>query len=137
MHFRAVPTMRVLEVAMRAHESIRKRYDAICLLMFVEPECGIPSAEVREAGGELTRKVSPHVSSQATVLLGEGFWAAAVRGFLTTATALSSQGYPRRVFANAGEAIRWQHAYRRSSIPGGTILHEIETLRGLIATAAQ
>ncbi len=137
MHCHGVATMRALEMSMRGHESIRKRYDGVCLLLFVEAECVLPSPEVREAGAELTRKVAPHMRCQATVLLGEGFWAAAVRGFLTTATALTAQAYPRRVFSTAGEAIRWQHGYRRSAIPGGMILHELESLRGMIATAAQ
>lgn len=137
MHFRSVATLKALDAALRGHELIRKRYDGVCLLLFAEPECVIPSAEVREAGAEMTRKVAPYVTCQATVLLGEGFWAAAVRGFLTTASALTLNGYPRRVFSAAGEAIRWQQTYRRSAIPGGTILHEIELLRGSIAVAAQ
>ncbi len=137
MHFRSVATPRTLEAALRANEAIRRRYDGVCLLLFAEPECVLPSAEVREAGAEMTRKVAPFLRCQATVLLGEGFWAAALRGFLTTTSALTLHGYPRRVFSGAGEAIRWQQTYRQSAIPGGTILHEIETLRGSIANAAQ
>jgi hypothetical protein len=57
------------------------------------------------------------MSSIAVVLDGEGFWASAARGFLTTVLFLQRSKAPTQLFRTLDEALAWQEEILGSSAP--------------------
>jgi hypothetical protein len=66
----------------------------------------IPTPEARDLAARYNER--SRMSSIAVVLDGEGFWASAARGFLTTVLFLQRSKAPTQLFRTLDEALYWQ-----------------------------
>ena len=101
-------TMPDLLAAHREHLAlIGQGNPSTCVLTVAQYNSPIPNAEVREASGRLMRELTPHLLAGATVIEGGGFWASAVRSFLTAVYFVAKQPCPTKAFARIDEAAQW------------------------------
>jgi hypothetical protein len=56
---------------------------------------------------EVTRKTGPKTLGHAVIVLGDGFWASAFRGVLTTMNSLNNTTYPKTVVRHEEEGVDW------------------------------
>ena len=66
-----------------------------------------PDAATREALITESRKAVPHVTTVAVALGGEGFWASAMRSFITGIHVLLPGRVPLKLFSGLEELARW------------------------------
>jgi hypothetical protein len=103
-----VVTLDALEATLRAHEeALYAEPRGVCSIMVADPTSRLPPEEVREASATVTRKTKATVRASATIMLGEGFWASAVRGYLATLQLMSPSGYPKKIFRYEDEGVDW------------------------------
>jgi hypothetical protein len=101
-------TMPDLLAAHREHlDLIASGKNNTCVLTIAQANAPIPSGDVREASGRLMRELTPHLLAGATVIEGGGFWASAVRSFLTAVYFVAKQPCPTKAFARIDEAAQW------------------------------
>jgi len=72
-----------------------------------EMNTAIPGTEVRDLSSRFMRDLSPHVRACATVIRGGGFWASAVRSFLSAVYFVAKQPCPTRAVATIEEGALW------------------------------
>jgi hypothetical protein len=68
---------------------------------------GLPSAEVRAALAEASREAVTHLAAVAVVLGGTGFWASALRGFITGLHVLVRGPFEVRLFGSIEDVAQW------------------------------
>lgn len=98
------------EPASRQHALIEREFKAgrtVGLMVVIEEGVPPPSDEVRKILAVSMERFAPLYVGQALVVSGEGFRAAAVRGWITTMSVLSRSKIPARAFATDAEAIAW------------------------------
>jgi hypothetical protein len=78
-----------------------------CSIVAVDPTTTFPSEETRRTAIDLTRKTANQTLADALVILGDGFWASAMRGVMTTIWSLNSSNHPRKVVRQEAEAVDW------------------------------
>ena len=76
-----------------------------------------PDARARTALVRMLRALDGTVGCSALVHETEGFRAALIRSIVTGLAALSSPGYPHRVFTTVGEAAAWMGNHQQALIP--------------------
>ena len=78
-------------------------------IVAVDPTATFPSEATRRAAVEVTRKTRPQTLGHVVIVLGDGFWASAIRGVLMTLTALSptDTAHPRKVVRREEEGVDW------------------------------
>jgi hypothetical protein len=76
-------------------------------IVVVDPATTFPSEETRRVALEVTRKTNALTLVHALVVLGDGFWASAMRGVMTTIWSLSAAHHPRKVVRNEEEGVDW------------------------------
>ncbi len=97
-----------IHAAVRCQEVIHNyRADGSVALIAVDPTLSMPSEASRRAMLEATRFAVPKTLSISLVVLGDGFWASAIRGVFTTLGFLSNAPYPRQVFREEQKAVDW------------------------------
>ena len=70
---------------MNAHRAaIAFRPQGVAAIVVVETTTPLPSEPTREASIKVTRQTKGEVASQVLIVLGDGFWASAIRGLMTT-----------------------------------------------------
>ena len=74
-------------------------------IIVIDPTSTFPSEATRRAALEATRKTSANTAAQLMVVLGDGFWASAIRGILMTIGSLSQTTYTRKVLRYEEEAV--------------------------------
>jgi hypothetical protein len=84
----------------------RRTGSKIGALDLVSSDVPLPDAALRSEAAKLAERSSERLAAGASVVLGEGFKASAVRSLLTAMTFLG-RGAPRRTFARPGPAIDW------------------------------
>ncbi len=67
----------------------------------------IPGADVRDLSSRFMRELSPNLRACATVIPGGGFWASAVRSFLSAVYFVAKQPCPTRAVATVEEGALW------------------------------
>ncbi|MET0592278.1 MAG: hypothetical protein ABW133_06240, partial [Polyangiaceae bacterium] len=93
---------------MNAHRAaIAFRPQGVAAIVVVEPTTPLPSEPTREASVKVTRQTKGEIASQALIVLGDGFWASAIRGLMTTFAAFGSSNFPRTVTRTEMEGVRW------------------------------
>jgi hypothetical protein len=92
----------------QAHlDLIASGHRSTAVLAIARANVPIPDADVRDASSRLMRELSPHLLAGATVIDGGGFWASAVRSFLTAVYFVARQPCPTKAFASVPEAADW------------------------------
>ena len=76
-------------------------------IVAVDPTASFPSDAMRRAAVEITKKTAPHTLGHVVIVLGDGFWASAFRGALTTMNSLNRTTYPKKVVRNEDEGVEW------------------------------
>ena len=76
-------------------------------IVAVDPTATFPSEATRRAAVEVTRKTRPQTLGHVVIVLGDGFWASAFRGVLTTMTSLNQSTYPKTVVRYEEEGVDW------------------------------
>ncbi|MET0595508.1 MAG: hypothetical protein ABW133_22605, partial [Polyangiaceae bacterium] len=90
------------------HEAILADYpQGSAAIVVVDPSTAFPSEEARRVMLEATRKTSATTLAHTLVVLGDGFWASAVRGIMTTIGSLTNSSHPRKVVRHEEEGVDW------------------------------
>lgn len=122
-----------------AHELVRATENVIARIgtqrfstvHLMDRRMRIPESDVRDVVVQLTRDSAPHVACVAVILNGTGFWASAIRSFLTGLRVLAPRSFDIHVHTSVAEVIDWlpaEHAQRT----GVTI--DAATLQTLLQT---
>jgi hypothetical protein len=76
-------------------------------IVAVDPTTSFPSEEMRRAALEVTRQTNAQTRCHVLIVLGDGFWASAVRGIMMTISSLTAATHPRRVVRYEEEGVDW------------------------------
>ena len=79
----------------------------VASLVVIDPTTQFPSEEARTACIEMIKRTQGRVASSVTVVCGDGFWASALRGVLTTFNLLPGTGHPTKTCRLPEEAVDW------------------------------
>jgi hypothetical protein len=91
-----------------AHKAaLALRPAGVASIVAVSPSVTFPSEATRRAAAEVSRATTGEVASHVLILLGDGFWASAIRGVMTTLTSLSSSTHPKNVVGSEEAGVRW------------------------------
>jgi len=78
-----------------------------CSIVAVDSTTTFPSEETRRTAVGITRKTGNQTLAETLVILGDGFWASAMRGVMTTIWSLTSSTHPRKVLRQEADAVDW------------------------------
>jgi hypothetical protein len=79
------------------------RPEGVSSLVVVDPTSTFPSEATRHAALQAARDTRSVAAGLSIVILGDGFWASAIRGVVTTLTSISSASVTRRKVARYEE----------------------------------
>jgi hypothetical protein len=97
-----------IRAAERCHQVIQNyRAEGSVSVIAIHTTTSLPSDETRRAMLEAMRLAIPKTLSISIVVLGDGFWASAIRGVFTTLGLFTHAPYPRQVFCDEEEAVDW------------------------------
>jgi len=97
-----------IRATLKCHEVLQTyRPEGSVSIIAVDPNSGFPSEETRRAALEVTRFTNSTTLSVSIIILGDGFWASAIRGVLTTLGFLGQPTHPRKVFRYEEEGVDW------------------------------
>lgn len=66
-----------------------------------------PDAKTRDILVAESRRAAPHLATVAIVVGGEGFWASAIRGFITSVHMLVPGRFQLRLFGGVNDLVEW------------------------------
>lgn len=122
------PSANPMRAIHEAHLELLASHAEVAHLVAIHGMPKLPTPEARDIAGELNER--SQMSSVAIVLDGEGFWASAARGFLTTVLFFqrAQSRAPTQLFKTLEEALSWQRQTLGAAAPdsGGAkkaILH--------------
>jgi hypothetical protein len=91
-----------------AHEAIIGfRPQGSASIVVVDPTCAFPSEEARRVALEAMRTTGHQTLAHVLVVMGDGFWASAVRGVMMTFSSLTKATHPRKVVRYEEEGVDW------------------------------
>ena len=97
-----------IKATLRGHEAIvAYRPEGGGSIVAIDPAATFPSDATRRAALEVTRKTDPKTVAHALIVLGDGFWASAMRGVMTTIWSLNAANHPRKVVRREEEGVDW------------------------------
>ena len=97
-----------VQATLKGHEAIiAVRPEGGGSIVAVDPTTSFPSEETRRAALEITRQTNAQTRCHVLVVLGDGFWASAVRGIMMTISSLTAATHPRRVVRYEEEGVDW------------------------------
>jgi hypothetical protein len=78
-------------------------------IVAIDPTSTFPSEATRRAAIQVSRDTNHQALGLAIIILGDGFWASAIRGVFTTLASLSptSSAHPRKVVRYEEEGVDW------------------------------
>jgi hypothetical protein len=98
-----------------SHLALLQEHERVGHLVLIHGMPKLPTPEARELAADYNRR--SNMSSVAIVLDGEGFWASAARGFLTTVLFFQRSKAPTDLFRALDDALRWQDEVLGESAP--------------------
>ena len=97
-----------IKATLKCAEILRAfRPEGSASIVAIDPTSGFPSEEARRAAVNVSRETSSQTLALAIVILGDGFWASAIRGVVTTLNSLTKSSNPRKVMRYEKEAVEW------------------------------
>jgi len=97
-----------IRAGLKCHEVLQTyRSDGSVSVVTVDPTASIPSDETRRTMYEVTRFTNPKTLAVSVIILGDGFWASAIRGVFTTLGFLIQPTHPRKVFRYEEDGVDW------------------------------
>ncbi len=98
-----------VDVVTRSATELRKfamtRKSGVGMITIIKQKASFPSQKARRVLTDSIAKVN--VLASATIMEGQGFRAAAVRGAVTGISMVISPAYPTKIFSRPGEACAW------------------------------
>ena len=89
------------------HAIIGVRPEGSGSIVAIDPTTSFPTEETRRVALEVTRQANAQTRCHVLVVLGDGFWASAVRGIMMTISSLTAVTHPRRVVRYEEEGVDW------------------------------
>lgn len=86
---------------------VAERTTKLSDIHLVPHKLGLPSAETRDALLEASRGGAEHLAAVGVWLAGAGFWASAVRGFVTSLNVLLRGPFELRMFGEQKDLAEW------------------------------
>jgi hypothetical protein len=86
-------------------------------IVAVDPTATFPSEATRRTALEITRTTGSKTLAHALIVHGDGFWASAMRGVMTTIWSLNFANRPRKVVRDDGEGVDWVVETVGESVP--------------------
>ena len=83
------------------------RPSGLVSIVAVDPTTTLPSEATRRASIDAADKTRHQTLGQVIIFLGDGFWASAFRGVLTTMNSASQTSYPKTVVRYEEEGVDW------------------------------
>ncbi len=111
---------RVLAATARAHQAVN-------ILSVVGASCRLPDAAVRDQLTRDVKTVQGHIGVVATVIEGDGFGAAALRGAVTGMTLMLRPSYPTKVFSSVQDSADF--IVKGAAVRGSEIVFAVAKLR--------
>ena len=97
-----------IRATLKCHDVLKAyRPEGSVSIVVIDPSSGFPSEETRRVALEVTRFTNPQTVAVAVIVLGDGFWASAIRGVLTTLGFLGKPTHPRKIFRYEEEGVDW------------------------------
>lgn len=84
-----------------------KTYGKISFVQVIPDNVPLPTPEARTALLKQTERGMPFLACLASILSGEGFWASAMRSYITNVQWVRQRPFQPRICANAHEAAAW------------------------------
>ncbi len=110
-------TVEDVRATLVAHDACRAyRPNRLGSITVLDPSAKFPSDEIRKASVDAIERTKAHVAAAASVLPGEGFWASAMRGVLTTYELLTGSPHPRGTFKTHREAVDFVLAHTEDDV---------------------
>ncbi|HMI86241.1 MAG TPA: hypothetical protein VK550_19240 [Polyangiaceae bacterium] len=107
-----------IRATLLGHEAlIAYRQEGGGSIVAVDPTANFPSEATRRVALEITRTTGPKTLAHALIVLGDGFWASAMRGVMTTIWSLNFANRPRKVVRQEGEGVDWVIETVGESVP--------------------
>jgi hypothetical protein len=107
-----------VQATLVGHEAIiGSRPEGSGSIVAVDPTTTFPSEETRRAALEVTRNTTAQTLAHVLIVLGDGFWASAIRGVMTTIWSLSAANHPRKVVRQEEEGVDWVIEMLKESAP--------------------
>lgn len=108
MHVFGELTVEDLREAYQVHVDLLARNpQGTGVMAICAPNTAIPGAEVRELSSRLMGELGSNMRACATVIYGGGFWASAVRSFLSAIYFVAKQPCPTKAVATIDEGAAW------------------------------
>jgi hypothetical protein len=85
----------------------RTHTEGVSMLHMIMDGSGVPAPEARDALVALASARAERVASIAVAVLGSGFWASAMRSFVTGVRIACPRGFELGIHASVGEAVAW------------------------------
>lgn len=106
-------TLRASETAQE--RLLRQHPGGTLLLTLVDGNVPLPTEDARAMVADTFRRMAVRNKAAATVILGDGFWASAVRSTLTALTLVVRPPCPQKTFATVDEALAWLMSHEAST----------------------
>jgi hypothetical protein len=107
-----------IRATLRGHEALLAyRPEGGGSIVTVDPTATFPSEETRRTALDITRGTAPQTRAHALIILGDGFWASAMRGVMTTIWSLNAANHPRKVVRQEDEGVDWVIGTIGESVP--------------------
>lgn len=90
-----------------AAETLRMHPGGISVVHWLTMTMTVPTSAARDAFAEVAKQYEQNGIPVGLVLDGDGFWASAFRGVITSLMVNFSKGFPLRMFANMDELLAW------------------------------
>lgn len=126
-----------IRATQRAHEICGAAAPGgVAAIIVVDPETGMPTDDaVRKTAVDVMKKTQPNVRASVTAFRGDGFWASAMRGVLTTFDLLASSKSRQKTARTESEAVDWMLA-ELSDVPPTYRSVLLDALASMSATNA-
>src|SRR5688572_26492196 len=99
------------QAAITLLNAVAKDDEQVLMLAILGPNAPPATADVRDAISNAIRRLGPQVKAAASVVEGEGFRAAAMRGALIGMGFVVRMNYPHKIYATVGEAVAFLAGY--------------------------
>ena len=109
--FEGGATRESLEASRRANIEVFQEEGGVNFILLMKASAPLPSEEVRAESKKVAQEVRSNLRSQALVILGEGFGAAAHRALISTFLLFQRPGHPSKVFSDVESALDWQEKF--------------------------
>ena len=94
---------------------MQSRQAMISTVHWIDRAVGIPDSPTRDALLKVGNDFRERTACVAAIIVGDGFWASAMRGVVTGLVVLAPRTFAMRTFASAREVLEWlpaEHAER-------------------------